>query len=332
MSTPTPTDGAETPVVAVDVGGTKIAVALVASDGRILAHATRPTLATGDAERTFAPCAEAIREVLAALDPPRTAGIDVGIGSAGPIDIRAQTVSPVNIAAWRSYPLAARIRETVSAVTGGPVRVRLAGDGHAVALGEHWLGAGRGRATMVGMVVSTGIGAGAVVDDVLFAGSTGNAVHIGHTSVDAFGEVCACGNVGCVEQYARGPRMVERALGLGWRPSTAKAPTAEELCDDARAGDATATTVIDEAMRYLAAGIAATATCLDIDFFVVGGGVAKAGDVVFDPLRRHLRLFTHLPYVRGLTVVPAERNDSGLLGAASLALSLSGRGPLRAPA
>jgi len=87
--------------------------------------------------------------------------------------------------------------------------------------------------------------------------------------------------------------------------------------------------VIDDAMRYLAAGIAACAVYLDITFVVLGGGVAKAGEVIFGPLRRHLITFTTLPYVRGLRVVPAELDNAGLLGAASLALSLSGRGPLR---
>jgi len=313
------------PVLAVDVGGTKFAVALIAADGTILAQTLRSTPPDTDPDATYAPCADAIAEVLGTRDAvPET--LDVGIGSAGPIDTRSGTVSPVNIAAWRGYPLVASVRDTLVGLGVREPRIRLAGDGHCIALGEHWLGAGRDVDTMVGMVISTGIGAGAVMNNRLLTGSTGNAVHIGHTSVNAFGEVCACGSVGCVEQYARGPKMVETALARGWAGGT----DAKALCDAARGGDALAREVIDDAMRYLAAGVAACAIYLDIDFFVVGGGVSHAGDVIFEPLRRHLRRFTVLHFVRDLTVVPAELQNAGLVGAASLGLSLSGRGPLAA--
>ena len=315
------------PVLAIDIGGTKIAVALVADDGTVLHHTVRPTASSADPETVFVPCASAVRAVLAdAAESGRSlTDLDVGIGSAGPIDAPAATISPVNIAAWRAYPIVDRVREVVRDIVPGEVRIRLAGDGHCIALGEHWLGAGRSVDTMLGMVLSTGVGGGAVMDNQLFAGTTGNAVHIGHTSVDAFGERCACGAIGCVEQYARGPRMVENAKARGW----AGGDDAQALTRDARAGDATALAVIDDAMRYLAAGIAACAIYLDITYVVLGGGVSKAGAVIFEPLRRHLADFTTLPYVRDLQVVPAELENAGLLGAASFALSLSGRGPLR---
>jgi len=317
-------------VLAIDIGGTKIAIALVDEDGTVRAQTVRPTLASDDPEAVFSPCALGIADVLtqAAATGRLPLDLDVGIGSAGPIDAPAGTVSPVNIVAWRGYPIVDRVRSAVAPHLPGTVRVRLAGDGHCIALGEHWLGAGRAVDTMIGMVLSTGVGGGAVVDNVLFAGASGNAVHIGHTSVDAFGERCVCGSVGCVEQYARGPRMVENARARGWTGGE----DAKALTADARNGDPVAVAVIDEAMRYLAAGIAACAVYLDITYVVLGGGVSKAGSVIFDPLRRHLATFTTLPYVRNLQVVPAELENAGLLGAASMALSLSGRGPLRTSA
>lgn len=315
------------PVLAIDVGGTKIAIALIADDGSVLTQTICPTIRSDDPEAVFAPCANGIRTVLTGVIASGLAltDLDVGIGSAGPIDAPAGTVSPVNIGCWRDYPIVARVRSVVQASVTGTVRIQLAGDGHCIAVGEHWLGAGRDVDTMIAMVLSTGVGGGAVVDNVLFAGASGNAVHIGHTSVDAFGEPCVCGSIGCVEQYARGPRMVQNAQARGWTGGD----DAQELTADARAGDPIAVAVIDDAMRYLAAGIAACAIYLDITFVVLGGGVSKAGEVIFGPLRQHLTTFTTLPYVQNLTIVPAELENAGLLGAASLALSLSGRGPLR---
>ena len=306
-------------VLAVDIGGTKIAVALVDADGTVLAEKVVPTVESDDAEAVFAPAAGAITEVAAAFDEA-SGRLRVGIGSAGPIDAPAGTISPVNIAAWRGYPVVERVADAVEQVVGTPPVVGLAGDGHCFALGEHWLGAGRDVESMVGMVLSTGVGGGAVLHDRLFAGLTGNAVHLGHISVNAWGPRCVCGGHGCVEMYARGPAMVAAARQQGWRGGE----DAEALTADARAGDAIALDVIDFGMRALAAGIATTATELDVSTFVLGGGVSKAGDVVFGPLRRHLRDFAVLDYVLDLEVRPAVLENAGLLGAAALAFAQDG--------
>ncbi len=303
-------------VLALDIGGTKIAAALVGTDGRPTASAVRPTPGGEDAEAVFASAAEAVRAVLAER-PAASLPLRVGIGSAGPVDVPAGTISPVNIGAWRGFPVVERVAAVVEEATGLAPLVGLAGDGHCFALGEHWLGAARDVDTMVGLVVSTGVGGGAVIGNRLFAGSTGNAVHLGHISVNAWGPRCVCGCHGCTEMYARGPAMVAAARERGWVGDDARALTA-----DARAGDAVAREVIEIGMRALAAGIATTATELDVRTFVVGGGVAKAGEVVFEPLRRHLRDFAVLDYVAGLEVRPAELDNAGLLGAAALALTL----------
>ncbi len=304
-------------VLAVDIGGTKIAVAVVDDSGAIATTVVRPTVASLDPEEVFAPAADAIREALGALTQPGQP-LRVGIGSAGPVDGPGGTVSPVNIGAWRSFPVAARIAEVVAAATGDEPRVGLAGDGHCFALGEHWLGAGRDVDSMVGLVLSTGVGGGAVLDNVLFAGTTGNAVHLGHISVNAWGPRCVCGCHGCTEMYARGPALVAAAQEKGWSGGT----DARALTADARAGDPIALAVIDHGMRALAAGIATTATELDVRIFVLGGGVSKAGEVIFGPLRRHLRDFAVLDYVRDLEVRPAVLENAGLLGAAALAFTL----------
>ncbi len=304
-------------VLAVDVGGTKIALALVDDEGTVLADDVRPTPASSDPLRVVAPLLEGITEIVTRL-PSAPGPLRVGVSSAGPLDGPAGTVSPVNIGAWRDFPLVEHVRRAAGVATGRRTVVGLANDGHCFALGEHWLGAARDVASMVGLVLSTGVGAGAVLEDRLFGGATGNAVHLGHISVNAWGARCVCGGHGCVEMYARGPAMVAAAQQRGWTGGE----DARALTADARGGDPVALGVIDEGMRALAAGIATTATELDVTTFVLGGGVSRAGDVIFDPLRRHVADFAALPYVRDLEVRPAVLENAGLLGAAALALRL----------
>lgn len=308
-------------VLAVDIGGTKIAVALVESDGRLATQTVVPTPRSLDPDDVFAPAAEALAAT-ARRYRSREVVLRVGIGSAGPIDARDGTISPVNIAAWRGFGVVRRVSAVVRDVVGA-CDVRLAGDGHCFALGEHWLGAGRDVESMVGLVLSTGVGGGAVLGDRLFAGDTGNAVHLGHISVNAWGPRCVCGGHGCVEMYARGPAMVAAAKRRGWTGDS----DARTLTADARAGNEIALEVLDDGMRALAAGIACTATQLDVTTFVLGGGVSRAGDVIFEPLRRHLRDFATLGYVRELEVRPAVLDNAGLLGAAALAFTLPTRAP-----
>lgn len=304
-------------VLAIDIGGTKIAAAVVDSEGTVLAEELRPTAVSTDGDVVFAGVEAAVRALLPALASTGDR-VRVGISSAGPIDGPAGTVSPVNIGAWRGFPVAARVRDVIGQTYGADaVTVGLAGDGHCFALGEHWLGAARDADSMIGMVLSTGVGGGAVIDNRLFTGATGNAVHLGHISVNAWGPRCVCGAYGCTEMYARGPALVAAAKEQGWTGGD----DARALTADARSGDEIALRVIDHGMRALAAGIATTATELDVSLVVLGGGVSKAGDVIFEPLRRHLRDFAVLDYVKDLEVRPAILDTAGLLGAAALAFS-----------
>ncbi|MGW0209865.1 ROK family protein, partial [Streptomyces sp. NPDC003233] len=198
-------------VAALDIGGTKIAGALVDGDGRILARAQRGTPAQQDGETVM----RAVEEVLGDLagSPLWERADTVGIGSAGPVDASAGTVSPVNVPGWRDFPLVERVRAT----TGG-LPVELIGDGVAITAAEHWQGAARGHDNALCMVVSTGVGGGLVLNGRLHPGPTGNAGHIGHISVDLDGDPCPCGSRGCVERIASGPNIARRALDQGWRP------------------------------------------------------------------------------------------------------------------
>ncbi|MFF0426435.1 ROK family protein [Streptomyces sp. NPDC004520] len=308
------TDPATGLVAALDIGGTKIAGALVDGEGRIRVRAQRPTPAREDGE-TVTAAVEAVLADLAASPLWASAGA-VGIGSAGPVDAARGTVSPVNIPGWRDHPLVERVRR---AAAGRPVT--LVGDGVAMTAAEHWLGAARGHAHALCLVVSTGVGGGLVLDGRLHTGPTGNAGHIGHIPVDLDGEPCACGGRGCVERIASGPHLARRALENGWRPGPDGDVSAAAVAAAAHAGDPVALASYERAAQALAAGIAATAALVEIDIAVVGGGVAGAGEVLFAPLRRSLAAYATLSFVRDLTVVPAVTGtDAGLLGAAAAAL------------
>jgi glucokinase len=294
-------------VLAIDIGGTKLAAAIVDEDGAVLRSERTPTPKQGP------------DEVLAALrtliDTVRgdTAPLAAGIGCAGPLDTERGLVSPVNIKGWRDFPLVDHVRDAV-----GGVPVTLGVDAHCFALGEFWTGAGRNVDHLLGIVVSTGVGGGIVMEGNRLLGRSGNAAHIGHVVVDQNGEPCACGSFGCVETYASGPRMVARARYRGWRPDEPDADAAV-LSADAAAGDPVALSVFDDGAQALAAGIVSTAVTVDLDFVVIGGGVSKAGPVLFDPVQRWVKRLAQLPFVEELTVHPAVLDNAGLVGAAKLA-------------
>lgn len=294
-------------VLAIDIGGTKLAAAIVGEDGTVISKDRTPTPKEGP-DQVFAALRTLADGVRGEARP-----LAVGIGSAGPLDTERGLVSPVNIPGWRKFPLVDRVREAV-----GDVPVTLGVDAHCFALGEFWTGAGRNVDHLLGIVVSTGVGGGIVMEGRRLLGRSGNAAHIGHLVVDQNGEACACGSYGCVETYASGPRMVARARQQGWRPGQPHAD-AETLSADAEAGDEVAQRVFDDGAQALAAGIVSTAATVDLNFVVIGGGVSKAGPVLFDPLQRWVKRLAQLPYVSDLTVRPALLENAGLVGAAKLA-------------
>nr|WP_236238857.1 ROK family protein [Streptomyces sp. CC228A] len=323
-------------VAALDIGGTKIAGALVDGAGRFRARSRRPTPARQGAD-TVMGAVEAVLADLAASPLWRCAEA-IGIGSAGPVDASAGTVSPVNVPAWRGYPLVDRVRTA----TGGGLPVTLIGDGVAMTAAEHWQGAARGHDNALCLVVSTGVGGGLVLGGRLHPGPTGNAGHIGHMSVDLDGDPCPCGGRGCLEGIASGPNIARRALENGWRPAADGDATAAAVAASARLGDPAARASFDRAARALAAGIAATATLVEVDIAVVGGEWRRGRRAVRTAAARPAGLRRAL-LRPGLTVAPAVTGtDAGLLGAAAAARTAPGPraadagpppgGPVRYPA
>lgn len=294
--------------LAIDIGGTKIAAGLVDHDGVLVHQATAPTPAS-DAEEVWL-----VVESLACEAVAIAGGVirGVGVASAGPIDVSTGTVSPINITHWQRFPIVDRL----SAAVGAPVR--LGGDGLCMAMGERWRGAGRGADFLLGIVVSTGVGGGLVLDAAPYHGRTGNAGHVGHVVIDPQGLACTCGGRGCVETVAAGPRMVQWAREQGWvAPPDADA---RDLAGSAADGDGVALRAFGRGAKALAAMIASVGAVCDIDLVVVGGGVAGAGALLFDPLRDALRSYAALDFIGDLRVLPAELGgNAGLVGAASLA-------------
>lgn len=291
--------------LALDIGGTKIAAALVDADARLVHRAQLPT-PDGDAETVWEVVDKLLGEAMRTADGAATG---VGVASAGPIDLPNGTVSPINIAEWQHFPIVERV------VAATRLPVRLGGDGLCMALGEQWCGAGRGAQFLLGMVVSTGVGGGLVLDGAPYDGRTGNAGHVGHVVVDPDGGApCTCGGHGCVETIASGPSMVRWARRHGWDGTDAKA-----LGEAAAQGDDVALKAFHRGARAVAAMIASVGAVCDLDLVVIGGGVAKSGTLLFGPLRAALTDYAGLEFLRGLRVVPAELGgDAGLVGAAAL--------------
>jgi predicted NBD/HSP70 family sugar kinase len=296
-------------VLAIDIGGTKFAAALVDDDGTLHTRIEQPV---GDSPT------ETLRHLVG-----RYTGADldgVGIGSAGPIDVPLGEVSPVNILAWRDFPLVGAVRQILP---GRPVH--LAGDAQCMALGEWWRGGHRDPASagsMLGIVVSTGIGGGLILDGRPYLGQTGNAGLIGHVIVERYGEYCPCGGRGCLETISSGPSMVRWAVDNGWAPTDpATPPDARTLAVEAAAGAALPLAAFHRAGEALATAIANTAAMIDLHHVVIGGGVAAAGDVLLDPLRKAAAEHAGPGALRAVTITATTlHRDAGLYGAAALAL------------
>ena len=267
---------------------------MVDAAGTLLRSAATPTPRSSDPEEVFS----ALTEVVGEVDPDGVRAI--GVGSGGPMSTGGVTLSPLNIPAWRDYPLLARLagRYALPAVVDN--------DAKALAVGEAWRGAGTGVRDFLAMVVSTGVGGGLVVDGRLLDGASGNAGHVGHVIVVPDGAPCGCGARGCLEAEISGT-AIERRLGS---PAAGAGPDEVE-----RAG------------RLLGLGLASVVSLLDLSAVLVGGSVALGfGEPFFDAANAALREHAQLSYTSHCTVAPVGLGpDAPLIGAAGLAWRMLGR-------
>jgi len=296
--------------LAVDFGGTKVEAGFVDDSGVVL-QATRfrrPTGATSTSDELAAAVRGVVLDALA-TQPEGTDLVGVGIGSAGPIEVRTGLTSPLNVPAWRGYA----IRDLVAAtVPGVPVRYRM--DGLCIALAEHWVGAGRGYDNIMGMIVSTGVGGGIITQGRAIEGPTGNAGHIGHVEVGGFDVLCKCGGIGCVEAIASGPKSVEWAASEGWTGATG-----EDLAAAYAAGDPIARAAVERAGRAIGQSIASATALVDLELVAIGGGFSRVTPDLFDFIREAIAKRVQFGFVTKVKVVPSGLSDAGpLIGAAAL--------------
>ncbi len=277
-------------VLAVDIGGTKMAAAVVDPCGVILAEARAPTPASSDPEVVFAALVSVVDRARAdtTADP-----VVCGVGCGGPMSAGGETVSPLNIRGWVRFPLRDRLHRQV----GLPVVVD--NDAKALALGEGWLGAAQGSANYLAMVVSTGVGGGIVLDGRLLDGQGGNAGHIGHLVVEPEGRPCVCGGRGCLEAEASG-RSIESMTG---HPA-AQAP------DSVRRRTGT----------LVGRAVASVANLLDVELAVVAGSVALGyGGMFFEAAQEEIARRSQLDFSRSTRIVPGGLGATGpLVGAAAV--------------
>ncbi len=304
------------PILVIDIGGTKMAAGISEPGGRLIAWDQVPTPHDVDGERLWRTLEALLLSVLKVAKVDDVAELSgVGCGCGGPMEWPAGLVSPLNIPAWRAFPLRDRLAERF----GGDSPVRVHNDAVCMAAGEHWRGAGRGRRNMLGMVVSTGVGGGLILENHLIDGASGNAGHIGHVVVDPDdGPLCVCGGIGCLEAIARGPALVEWAQSQGWRPDQ-PGMTAKDLSGDAAQGHSVARAAMRRAGRAVGIAIASATNLCDLDVVSIGGGLSQAGALIFEPLQESLAAHTMLDFAREVRVVPAALGQhAGLVGAAAL--------------
>jgi glucokinase len=324
-------------VLGIDVGGTKLALGAMTADGaRSLAFTSSLTLAHEGADavvaRIGALANETIDRALAESGASRADFAGVGIGAPGPLRRSDGVVVVAPNLGWHDFPLRDRVADLVR------LPVTLDNDANCATLGEWWQGAARGGRNVVGITIGTGIGGGIVIDGRLHHGASDVAGEIGHTTIETDGRRCKCGNYGCVEAYASGPAIVERAReALASDGASALrainggdvgALTAQHVYDAARGGDELARAVVRDAARYLGAAIGNLLNVINPDVVVLAGGVTAAGEELLTPLRAEARRRAFRPAFDAARIVPgALGSRAGVVGA--VAAVLAERGALR---
>ncbi len=277
-------------VLAVDIGGTKMAAGLVDGCGDARWSEQTATPPGGDADELW----DALVSLLSRV-PEGVVPAACGVGCGGPMGRGGEVVSPLNIPGWRDFPLRSRLAD----VTGLPTWVD--NDAKALALGEGWVGEAAGRTDYLSMVVSTGIGAGIVLDGRLLDGASGNAGHIGHVIVEPDGRTCRCGARGCLEAEASGTAI---AAATGTSPAAAGRD------------------VVERSGRLVGRAVASVASLLDLQLATVAGSVALGfGRVFFEAAQAELSKRARLTYSAQCRIVPSRLGGlAPLVGAAAVGL------------
>ena len=312
-------------VVGVDLGGTNIVVGAMPTDGsREIGVRSSPTRSTQGSDAVIDRIVEMIETVIAVTCAEEGVGRDafvgVGVGAPGPLDRASGVVVVAPNLGWKDLPL----RDLIARRVGLPVS--LDNDANCATLGEWWTGAARGARHAIGITIGTGIGGGLILDGRLYYGACDVAGEIGHTTIDSTGRRCKCGNYGCLEAYASGTAIAERAreaLEVG-EPSVLPSLvdgdltrlTAAIVYRASEQGDALAREIVRDTARFLGAGVANLLNIFNPDVVVIAGGVTAAGEALFEPLRAEVRRRAFKSAVDACRIVPGVLpGTAGVVGA-----------------
>jgi glucokinase len=300
-------------LLGIDIGGSKVALALSDAQGRVRARMRRATEPSGDARADLARLVADARRLLSEAGVAGSELAAVGVSAPGPIDpVRGEVVNPPNLPGWGAVPLRALLGEAL----GAPVRVE--NDANAAALAEWRYGAGRGFEDLVYLTMSTGVGAGLVLGGRLHAGLRGNAGEVGHLPVEWDGEPCACGMRGCLEAYVGGAAWARRLRRIA--PETGRVArlaggreraTPRHLVAAAREGDAFALGEMARWNHYLARGIVALVFVLAPQAVILGTIASAAGEeLCLAPLRERVAARVWPLLGRGLAILPSGLGEA----------------------
>lgn len=324
-SPPMPANKRQRYIIGVDLGGTNIVVGALTEDGTenptVLSEPTRSDEGPdGVVDRMVRMIEAVIDETMTRTGAERGDFLGVGVGAPGPLDRERGIVITTPNLGWTDFPLRDVIGDRVG------LQATLDNDANCATLGEWWLGAAQGGRNVVGMTIGTGIGGGLILDGRLYHGASDVAGEIGHITIDVTGRRCKCGNYGCLEAYASGPSIADRAREalMGNADSLLHTLvdgeldliTAATVYSAAERGDETALEVVRETARFLGAGIGNLLNIFNPDVVVICGGVTQAGDSLFEPLRREVRKRAFRPAVDACRIVPGTLpGTAGVVGA-----------------
>lgn len=306
--------------VGVDIGGTTVKLGLFDREGRALEKWEIPTVKEDQGSRILPDIAASIREKLSLMNIDRADIQGVGVGAPGPVDDEGTIYKAVNLG-WGVF----NISQTLGPRLDLPVKA--ANDANVAAFGEMWQGGGKGHDNIVAVTLGTGVGGGIIVNGNILTGSTGAGGEIGHIHIeDNEPESCGCQNHGCLEQYASATgvvRLARRRLEQDDVPSALREGelTAKAVWDAVKAGDRVAIQVAERFGEYLGKGLAAVAAVADPEVFVIGGGVSKAGTILFDYIRPAYEKYVFHGCRSAQFALATLGNDAGIFGAAGLILN-----------
>jgi len=319
------TKKSELPVLAIDLGGTKVLTAIISNKGQVMAREYCLTLADEGPEAVINRILLAIDHLLSQRNINLSQLGGISIAAAGAIDFEKGLItSSPHLPGWHDVPLRDIVKEKYK------VNTFLINEANAAALGEHYFGAGQGVNNLILLTVGTGIGGGIIINGRLYSGANGSAGEIGHITIDVNGPRCSCGNTGCLEALVSGTAVAKEAIERirqGQRSSLTEIVggeieniTAEKVSLAAQGGDSLASEVILKAATYLGVGLVNLVNIFNPEMIIIGGGMAKMGELLLNPARQVVRERAFQLPAQAVQIVLAQLgDDAGVLGAAVFA-------------